>query len=73
MSRLVTQTKYSMQSILAALKEHNVVEALHPYDGKEVICEEEDDHGGDQARIEDDGSAEHVAKSPLHAKERQQP
>ena len=48
------------------------MEAFHPYDGKEVICEHEDDHGGDQARVEDDGSAEHVPESALHAKEGQQ-
>ena len=49
------------------------MEAFHPNDGEEVVCEEEDEHGGDQARTEDDSSAEHVTKSPLHAKERQQP
>ena len=48
------------------------MEAFHPYDGKEVICEHEDDHGGDQARVEDDGSAEHVPESALHAEEGQQ-
>ena len=67
------QIKYFIYSILAAVKEHDVVETFHPYDGKEVICEEKNDHGGHQARIKDDCGAKHISESPLHAKERQQP
>ena len=47
----------------------NIVKALHADDGEEVVDEEEDVDGRRQARDEDDGGAEHVAETLLHAEQ----
>ena len=45
------------------------MKALHADDGEEVVDEEEDVDGRGQARDEDDGGAEHVAETLLHAEQ----
>ncbi len=48
------------------------MKALHADDGEEVVDEEEDVDGRRQARDEDDGGAENVAETLLHAEQCQQ-
>ena len=55
-----------------AVFELEAVEALHAYDGEEVVEEEENDHGREQARHQDHRRPEHVSETLLHPEQRKQ-
>ena len=49
-----------------------MAETLHADDAKEIVDEEDDNDGRAEAGVEDDGGAEHVAETFLHAEQRQE-